>query len=67
MDERPSTWERREHTGHHYTYIRDPDGNVIELLYHPLGLEDSAGKQVDMIHDPDGLTWTKRQEYETSR
>ena len=32
---------RREDTGEHYTYIHDPDGNMIELVYHPLGLEDA--------------------------
>jgi catechol 2,3-dioxygenase-like lactoylglutathione lyase family enzyme len=31
----------REDTGEHYTYIHDPDGNMIELVYHPLGIEDS--------------------------
>jgi catechol 2,3-dioxygenase-like lactoylglutathione lyase family enzyme len=40
---------RREDTGEHYTYIHDPDGNMIELVYHPLGLEDSA----------EGLRWTQ--------
>jgi catechol 2,3-dioxygenase-like lactoylglutathione lyase family enzyme len=67
MDERASTWEHREYTGHHYTYVRDPDGNIIELMYHPLGLEDSAGKKVNVVHDPDSLTWTKRPEYDTSK
>ena len=32
---------RREDTGEHYTYIHDPDGNMIELVYHPLGIEES--------------------------
>ena len=32
---------RREDTGEHYTYIHDPDGNMIELVLHPLGLDDS--------------------------
>ena len=40
---------RREDTGEHYTYIHDPDGNMIELVYHPLGIEDSA----------DGARWTQ--------
>ncbi len=34
---------RREDNGARYTYIRDPDGNVIELVYHPFGLEDTSG------------------------
>ena len=35
---------RREDTGEHYTYVHDPDGNMIELVHHPLGLEDSGGR-----------------------
>jgi catechol 2,3-dioxygenase-like lactoylglutathione lyase family enzyme len=51
---------RREDTGEHYTYVHDPDGNLIELVYHPLGLEDSAGNTVKAIHDSPGLRWTQR-------
>ena len=40
---------RREDTGEHYTYIHDPDGNMIELVYHPLGSEDAE----------QGLRWTQ--------
>jgi len=40
---------RREDTGEHYTYIHDPDGNMIELVYHPLGLEESER----------GIRWTQ--------
>jgi len=40
---------RREDTGEHYTYIHDPDGNMIELVYHPLGIEDAE----------QGLRWTQ--------
>ena len=29
------SWGKRDDTGEHYTYIRDPDGNLIELVYHP--------------------------------
>ncbi len=25
----------RDYDGHHYAYIRDPDGNLIELIHHP--------------------------------
>ncbi len=25
----------RDYDGHHYAYIRDPDGNLIELVHHP--------------------------------
>ena len=39
---------RREDTGEHYTYIHDPDGNLIELVHHPLGsLEDSQGRKME--------------------
>jgi catechol 2,3-dioxygenase-like lactoylglutathione lyase family enzyme len=44
---------RREDTGEHYTYIHDPDGNMIELVYHPLGLEDSER----------GSRWTQRLDF----
>jgi catechol 2,3-dioxygenase-like lactoylglutathione lyase family enzyme len=50
---------RREDTGEHYTYIHDPDGNMIELVYHPLGLENSQGAKVEVLHDAQGLRWTQ--------
>jgi catechol 2,3-dioxygenase-like lactoylglutathione lyase family enzyme len=50
---------RREDSGEYYTYIHDPDGNMIELVYHPLGLEDSGGNAVEVVHDPRGLRWTQ--------
>ncbi|ETX08868.1 MAG: hypothetical protein ETSY2_02820 [Candidatus Entotheonella gemina] len=28
-------WAKREDNGEHYTYIHDPDGNLIELVHHP--------------------------------
>ena len=49
----------RGYSGGHSTYIHDPDGNLIELVQHPLGLKNSKGKQVDLAHDPKGLTWTR--------
>jgi catechol 2,3-dioxygenase-like lactoylglutathione lyase family enzyme len=49
---------RREDTGEHFTYIHDPDGNMIELVYHPLGLEDSRGKNIDVMHEAQ-LRWTQ--------
>ena len=48
---------RREDTGEHYTYIHDPDGNLIELVYHPLGLEDAQGSTVAATPEADGLRW----------
>lgn len=50
---------RREDTGEHYTYVHDPDGNMIELVHHPLGLEDSEQKRVEVVHDARGLRWTQ--------
>ena len=49
---------RREDTGEHYTYIHDPDGNLIELVYHPLGLEDSQGSTVETALEIQ-LRWTQ--------
>jgi catechol 2,3-dioxygenase-like lactoylglutathione lyase family enzyme len=50
---------RREDTGEHYTYIHDPDGNMIELVYHPLGLEDSQGNKLEVANGPHSLRWTQ--------
>ena len=50
---------RREDTGEHYTYIHDPDGNMIELVQHPLGLEDSEGGTVEVPDETRGLRWTQ--------
>jgi hypothetical protein len=49
---------RREDTGEHYTYVHDPDGNMIELVSHPLGLEGSHGQKIDVMHDAQ-LRWTQ--------
>jgi catechol 2,3-dioxygenase-like lactoylglutathione lyase family enzyme len=49
---------RREDTGEHFTYLHDPDGNLIELVYHPLGLEDDRGKKVDVMHERQ-VRWTQ--------
>jgi catechol 2,3-dioxygenase-like lactoylglutathione lyase family enzyme len=48
---------RREDTGEHYTYVHDPDGNMIELVHHPLGIEDAEQRKV--AHDGRGLRWTQ--------
>jgi hypothetical protein len=50
---------RREDSSEHYTYIKDPDGNLIELVNHPLGLQDSQGRKVEVAHDPKGLRWVQ--------
>jgi catechol 2,3-dioxygenase-like lactoylglutathione lyase family enzyme len=49
----------REDTGERYTYISDPDGNLIELVYHPLGLESSDGDSVALTADSDNVRWTQ--------
>jgi hypothetical protein len=54
---------RREDSGEHYTYIHDPDGNMIELVYHPLGLEDSKGNKVEMVDDPQGVRWGQQPDF----
>jgi catechol 2,3-dioxygenase-like lactoylglutathione lyase family enzyme len=51
---------RREYSGEHYTYLHDPDGNMIELTYHPLGMEDARGNKVEAMPDAPGLRWTLR-------
>ncbi len=53
----------REYSSGHSTYIKDPDGNMIELVQHPLGLRDSKGKKVEVAHDPDGMVWARRPGY----
>ncbi len=50
---------RREDTNEHYTYISDPDNNLVELVYHPLGLEDSQGTKLGLTQDSDNLRWTQ--------
>ena len=57
---------RREDNGEHYTYIRDPDGNVIELVCHPLGLEDNEGNKVELVDNSKGLRWKQIAEFVTS-
>ena len=56
---------RREDNGEHYTYIRDPDGNVIELVYHPMGLEDGQGQHVELVDNSKGLRWKQHSAYVT--
>jgi catechol 2,3-dioxygenase-like lactoylglutathione lyase family enzyme len=52
---------RREDNGEHYTYVQDPDGNVIELVYHPLGLEDADGKRVELPDTSKRLRWKQKE------
>ena len=57
---------RREDNGEHYTYVRDPDDNVIELVYHPLGLEDNGGSEVELVDNSKGLRWRQTAGFVTS-
>ena len=56
-DGEDARYGQREDTEQYYTYIHDPDGNMIELVYHPLGLEDAQGKPVQVGHNAPGLRW----------
>ncbi len=51
---------RREDSGENYTYIHDPDGNMIELVYHSLGLEDSKGNKLEVPDDAQGVRWAQK-------
>ena len=50
---------KREDTGEQYTYIHDPDGNLIELVYHSLGLASSDGEVVELVQDSNNVRWTQ--------
>jgi len=60
---RATTGEAKSSYGHRgysnacYTYVHDPDGNMIELVHHPLGVKDSQGHTVELLHDPKSLRW----------
>ena len=60
------SWGKRDDTGEHYTYIRDPDGNLIELVYHPLGLADADGNTVEVATHPRGIRWRQLPEVEAT-
>lgn len=50
---------RREDSSEHYAYINDPDGNLIEIVNHPLGLQDSQGRRVEVPQGSQGLRWVQ--------
>ena len=50
---------RREDTDENYTYVSDPDGNLIELVYHPLGLQSTEGDAVPLHRDTANPKWTQ--------
>ena len=58
-------WAKREDSGEHYTYLHDPDGNLVELVHHPLGLVDSDDNPVEIAAHPGGLRWRQLREVET--
>lgn len=60
-----SSWGKRDYSGGHYTYIHDPNGNMIELVKHPLGLEDSQGDKIDLQHHADSPRWNKFPQFNT--
>ena len=49
----------REDTGERYTYISDPDDNLIELVYHPRGLESASGETIELTRDSSNVRWTQ--------
>jgi catechol 2,3-dioxygenase-like lactoylglutathione lyase family enzyme len=59
-------WSKREDTGEHSTYLRDPDGNLIELVYHPLGMVDADGNKVEVPTHPGGIRWRQAPEVEAA-
>ena len=54
-----SSYGRRGYSSGYTTYIHDHDGNMIELVQHPLGVKDSEGNQVELLHDPKSLRWAR--------
>ncbi len=53
----------RAYSGGHSTYIQDPDGNMIELVQHPLGLRNSKSETVEVPHDPKGMRWAQQPDF----
>lgn len=61
-----NSWGKRDYSGGHYTYVHDPDGNMIELVHHPLGLEDAAGNRIDVPYYAESPRWGKFKEYSSA-
>ena len=49
----------REDTEERYTYISDPDDNLIELVFHSRGLESSSGEGIELTRDASNVRWTQ--------
>lgn len=62
----PSSWGNRDYSGGHYCYVQDPNGNVIELVQHPMGLEDAEGNKIEVKHHAESPRWAKHPEYNTA-
>ena len=60
-----SSWGQRDYSGGCYTYVHDPDGNMIELVQHPMGLEDAAGNKLEVAHYSESPQWRRFPEYNT--
>ncbi len=60
-----SSWGRRDYSGGRYTYVHDPDGNMIELVQHPMGLEDADGNRLEVTHYSESPQWRRFPEYNT--
>jgi hypothetical protein len=61
-----SSWGRRDYSGGCYTYIHDPNGNMIELVHHPLGLRDAQGNKLELVHHEQSPEWVRHPQYVTS-
>jgi catechol 2,3-dioxygenase-like lactoylglutathione lyase family enzyme len=59
------SWGRRDYSGGCYTYVHDPNGNMIELVHHPLGLEDAQGNKLELAHHAESPRWAKYPQYVT--
>ena len=60
-----SSWGNRDYSGGCYTYVHDPDGNMIELVQHPMGLEDADGNKLEVPHYSESPQWRRFPEYNT--
>ena len=62
-NETENSWGRREYSSGYYTYIHDPDGNMIELVQHPMGIEDADGNAVEVPHYDESPQWRRHPQY----
>ena len=62
-NETENSFGHREYSNGCYTYIHDPDGNMIELVQHPMGIEDADGNKIDMQHYDESPQWRRLPQY----